>query len=257
VNGRFDVGGRIDRDRPIAFTFEGRRYSGFAGDTLASALLAHGVRVMGRSFKLHRPRGALTAGPGEPNALVDVLAPGGRRPNVSATELELCDGLEAVPVNCWPSLAFDIGAVNSRLARFIPPGFYYKTFFWPRWSLFEPYIRRAAGLGRAGEAPFPGVFEHRFTTCDVLVVGAGRAGLAAALAASQGGARVMLVEQAPALADEAAAKLAAAGVALLTRTTAVGAFDHRAVALMERRPDGTGRLCEVRAGRVILATGCA
>src|SRR5258708_1576263 len=137
VNGRFDDGGRVDRARTVAFTFQGPRYPGFAGDTLASALPANGVRVMGRSFKLHRPRGVMTAGPGEPNALVDVLAPGGRRPNVSATEVELCEGLEAVPVNCWPSLGFDVGAANSLFARFIPAGFYYKTFFCTRLGVFE------------------------------------------------------------------------------------------------------------------------
>jgi sarcosine oxidase subunit alpha len=261
MNGRFDDGGRIDRTRPLGFTFEGRRYAGFAGDTLASALLANGVRVMGRSFKLHRPRGVLTAGPGEPNALVDVLAPGGRRPNVSATELELCEGLEVVPVNCWPSLAFDVGAANSLLARFIPAGFYYKTFFWPSWGLFEPFIRRAAGFGRADAAPFPGTFEHRFAACDVLVVGGGRAGLAAATEAAAAGAQVLLVEQRPDLggagSDEAVARLRSAGATVLARTTAVGVFDHRSMALMQRGPDGTGRLSEVRARRVILATGCA
>ncbi|HZZ70292.1 MAG TPA: 2Fe-2S iron-sulfur cluster-binding protein [Phenylobacterium sp.] len=130
MTGRFETGGAIDRSRAIDFRFAGRRYRGFAGDTLASALLASGVRVMGRSFKLHRPRGVMSAGPEEPNALVDVLTPdGGRRTNVVATELELSDGLDAVPVNCWPSLAFDVGAANSLIARFIPPGFYYKTFF--------------------------------------------------------------------------------------------------------------------------------
>ena len=261
MTGRFDDGGWIDRTRPIAFTFEGRRYAGFAGDTLASALLANGVRVMGRSFKLHRPRGVMTAGVGEPNALVDVLAPGGRRPNVSATEVELCEGLQAVPVNCWPSLGFDVGAANSLFAPFIPAGFYYKTFFWPRWGLFEPFIRRAAGFGRAGKAPFPGRFDHRFAACDVLVVGAGPAGLAAAAEAVKAGARVMLVEQAGAFGGagtgDALAKLRAAGATVLTATTAAGMFDHRSVVLMQRGPEGTGRLCEVRAARVILATGCA
>jgi sarcosine oxidase subunit alpha len=250
VSGRFDSGGRIDRTRPLGFTFEGRAYQGFAGDTLASALLANGVGVMGRSFKLHRPRGVMTAGPEEPNALVDVLAPGGRRTNVLATELELCEGLEVVPVNCWPGLAVDVGAANSLLSRFIGPGFYYKTFLWPGWRFFEPAIRRAAGLGRVGKAAFPGRFDHSFANCDVLVVGAGRAGLAAAAEAAKGGGRVILVEQ------SAAPIAPPTGIAVLTRTTALGVFDHRAVALMERGPDGTGRLWEVRTERLVLATGC-
>ncbi|HEX4196256.1 MAG TPA: 2Fe-2S iron-sulfur cluster-binding protein [Caulobacteraceae bacterium] len=273
--GRFDAGGRIDRARPIGFSFEGRAYRGFAGDTLASALLANGVRLAGRSFKLHRPRGVIAAGVEEPNAIVDVIAPGDRRPNLRATEVELCDGLAAVPTNCWPSLAFDAGAINGLMARFIPAGFYYKTFLWPRWRVFEPFIRRAAGLGRAARTPVGTRFEHRFAHCDVLVVGGGRAGLAAAAEAAAASARVILCEQdtefggqllwngqtiegrpGPDWAgDQAAAIAGAPGSAALARTTAIGAYDHGAVALAERLADGRVRLWTLRAGRMVLATG--
>ena len=146
-------GGRIDRTRPLTFTFDGVRYGGFAGDTLASALLANGVHLMGRSFKYHRPRGVLAAGAEEPNALVGVRRDAARyTPNVRATQLELYEGLEADSQNRWPSLAFDVGAINDLISPFIPAGFYYKTFMWPRaaWkSLYEPRIRAAAGLGTA------------------------------------------------------------------------------------------------------------
>jgi sarcosine oxidase, subunit alpha len=272
---RFETGGRIDRARPIAFSFEGRGYRGFAGDTLASALLANGVRLVGRSFKLHRPRGVMTAGVEEPNAIVDVVAPGDRRPNLRATEVELCEGLTAVPVNCWPSLAFDAGAVNSLLAPFIPVGFYYKTFFWPGWRFFEPFIRRAAGLGLAATSPVQARFEHGFAHCDVLVVGGGRAGLVAAAQALASHARVMLCERdsepggallwnsraidgrpgpdwVQAMVDEIETSSLST---TLTRTTAIGAYDHGAVGLAQRLADGGIRLWEVRAGRVILATG--
>ncbi|HEY3889616.1 MAG TPA: 2Fe-2S iron-sulfur cluster-binding protein, partial [Caulobacteraceae bacterium] len=272
---RFETGGRIDRARPIAFAFEGRAYRGFAGDTLASALLANGVRLVGRSFKLHRPRGVVTAGIEEPNAIVDVVAPGDRRPNLRATEVELCEGLAAVPVNCWPSLAFDAGAVNSLLAPFIPAGFYYKTFFWPGWRAFEPFIRRAAGLGRAAKAPVQTRFEHRFARCDVLVVGGGRAGLVAAAEAAGSGRRVIVCEQdvepggallwngraiegraGPDWVRDRVQEIGAAGHAtILTRTTAIGSYDHGAVGLAQRLADGGIRLWQLRAGRVILATG--
>ena len=187
---RTAAGGHIDRTHVVHFSFDGRGYSGFAGDTLASALLANGVHLMGRSFKYHRPRGVLAAGAEEPNALVTVRRDAARyTPNLRATQVELYEGLEAHSQNRWPSLAFDVGALNDFFAPFIPAGFYYKTFMWPRraWhALYEPRIRAAAGLGRSPELPDPDRYATRFAHCDVLVVGAGPAGLAAAAAAAAG-----------------------------------------------------------------------
>ncbi|MDE2137991.1 MAG: (2Fe-2S)-binding protein, partial [Gammaproteobacteria bacterium] len=172
---RTPIGGRIDRTRVLNFRFDGRSYRGYAGDTLASALLANGVHLMGRSFKYHRPRGPLAAGAEEPNALVTVTRDSARStPNLRATQVELYEGLEAFSQNRWPSLGFDFGAVNDLFARFIPAGFYYKTFMWPAgaWkSLYEPRIRAAAGLGRAPAEPDPDRYTTRFAHCDVLVVG--------------------------------------------------------------------------------------
>jgi sarcosine oxidase subunit alpha len=285
-------GGRIDRSRPLAFTFDGTRYGGLAGDTLASALLANDVHLMGRSFKYHRPRGVLAAGAEEPNALVGVRRDAARyTPNVRATQLELYEGLEAESQNRWPSLAFDLGAINELIAPFIPAGFYYKTFMWPRsaWrSLYEPRIRAAAGLGRAPREPDPDRYAARYAHCDVLVVGAGPAGLAAAAAAAAAGARVLLcdeqsefgggllsqdpqtaarIEGRPALewlTGTLAALTANSRVTLLPRTTAFGYFPHNLVSLNERRTDHLAsapgdlpreRHWLVRAREVVLATG--
>ncbi|MDR3511206.1 MAG: sarcosine oxidase subunit alpha family protein [Caulobacteraceae bacterium] len=282
---RLPGGGRIDRNRPLNFTFEGRPYRGYVGDTLASALLAAGVRVVGRSFKYHRPRGLLAAGVEEANALVQVGEGARAEVNLRATEVELHEGLTARAVNCWPSARFDVGAVNNLFGRLLPAGFYYKTFMWPDWRWFEPVIRRAAGLGRPSILPDPDRYETRHAHCDLLVVGSGPAGLAAALAASRRGERVMLVEQDPLpggsllwrpaqidgrsgsdWAERAAAEIAAAPDALvLTRTTAIGYFDHNALALLERVAGAAGspgpdhrprqRLWSVRARRVVLAAG--
>ena len=217
---RLGAGGRVDRGRPLRFTFDGRSYRGFAGDTLASALLANGVHLVGRSFKYHRPRGIMTAGAEEPSALVQLERPGGRSdPNLRATEIELYDGLTAESQNRWPSLGFDVGAVNDLLSPFLPAGFYYKTFLWPAswWaSVYEPLIRRAAGLGRAPTRPDPDRYLHRHAHCDVLVVGAGPAGLMAALAAGRSGARVILVEREAEL-----------GGSLLGESGALADFDGR------------------------------
>src|SRR5580700_7329234 len=194
-------GGLVDRTQRLKFTFDGGRFHGFAGDTLASALLANGVQLFGRSFKYHRPRGVLTAGSAEPNALVAVWRDAARyTPNLRATQVELYDGLRAESQNRWPSLACDIGAVNGLIAPFIPAGFYYKTFMWPRrfWkSLYEPLIRARAGLGRAPTAADPDHYAGRYAHCDVLVIGAGPAGLAAARAAADEGARVILCDEQP------------------------------------------------------------
>ena len=174
---RTAAGGRVDRPQRLRFTFDGRSYEGLAGDTLASALLANGVHLTGRSFKYHRPRGILAAGSEEPNALVTVRRDAARvTPNLRATQVELYDGLIAESQNRWPSLRRDVGRINDRLSRFFPAGFYYKTFMWPRkaWkTLYEPVIRRAAGLGRAPTQADPDRYAQRYAHCDVLVVGGG------------------------------------------------------------------------------------
>ena len=184
---RLPEGGLIDRTEARGFTFDGARLTGQRGDTLASALLANGVHLTGRSFKYHRPRGILCAGPEEPNALVELRAGARREPNTRATTAELFDGLEARSQNRWPSLRFDAMAVNQLAAPLLGAGFYYKTFMWPAsfWEkVYEPLIRRAAGLGRAAEGPDPDTYEKCFAHCDVLVIGAGPAGLTAAAAAA-------------------------------------------------------------------------
>ncbi len=195
---RLTAGGLIDRSRPQLFRFDGRPCQGFAGDTLASALLANGVSLFGRSFKYHRPRGVLSAGPEEPNALVELRSGGRREPNTRATVAELYDGLEATSQNRWPSLRFDAMAINQLFAPIFAAGFYYKTFMWPAafWEkVYEPIIRRAAGLGRAAGIEDPDHYEKAFAHCDVLVIGSGPAGLMAALAAGRSGARVILAEE--------------------------------------------------------------
>ena len=286
---RTEQGGRIDRTRPLEFSFDGRRYPGFAGDTLASALLANGVQLLGRSFKYHRPRGLLSAGSEEPNALVTVFRDAARStPNLRATQVELYDGLCALSQNRWPSLSWDFGSVNNWLAPLFPAGFYYKTFMWPRFAWhrwYEPRIRAAAGLGRAPVGADPDSYAQRFAHCDVLIVGAGPAGLAAALAAADSGARVMLcdeqAEMGGALLDEPAVQIAAqpaanwlrdtlallagrANVTLLPRTTAFGYFPHNMLGLCERLTDQLAtpraqapreRLWQVRAREVVLASG--
>ncbi|TIN13646.1 MAG: sarcosine oxidase subunit alpha family protein, partial [Mesorhizobium sp.] len=185
---RTDAGGRIDRLRTIRFTFDGAPYTGHAGDTLASALLANGVTLFGRSFKYHRPRGVLTAGVEEPNALVTVLRGEVREPNIAATMVEIYDGLTAVSQNRFPSLAWDVSAANQLGGKLLSAGFYYKTFMGPAigplkstrfWMFCEHFIRRAAGLGRAGTAADTARYERMNAFCDVLVVGSGPAGLMA------------------------------------------------------------------------------
>lgn len=187
----------IDRSTPLSFSFDGKAFTGFAGDTLASALVANGVRLVGRSFKYHRPRGIFSAGPEEPNALVELRAGARREPNTKATTVELFDGLTAQSQNRWPSLAFDLQAVNQLASPMLIAGFYYKTFMWPSafWErLYEPAIRRAAGLGRLSGEDDPDSYEKAYAFCDLLVIGAGPAGLAAALTAGRAGVRVILAE---------------------------------------------------------------
>ena len=195
---RLPSGGLVDRSRTIWFEFDGQNFAGHPGDTLASALLANGIRLTGRSFKYHRPRGILSAGSEEPNALVELRTGARREANTKSTMVELYDGLEASSQNRWPSLNFDVMAINSLLSPVFVAGFYYKTFMWPAafWEkLYEPAIRRAAGLGRASDEADPDTYEKANAFCDVLVIGGGPAGLAAALSAAKSGARVILADE--------------------------------------------------------------
>ncbi len=190
--------GLVDRTKVVRFAFDGTRLTGHPGDTLASALLANGIRLVGRSFKYHRPRGILTAGSEEPNALVELRTGSRREPNTRATTVELYDGLDATSQNRWPSLKYDLLSVNQLAAPFLSAGFYYKTFMWPAafWEkVYEPMIRRAAGLGRPSKQPDPDYYEKTNAFCDVLVIGAGASGLSAALAAAKAGARVILCDE--------------------------------------------------------------
>ncbi|MBR0680393.1 sarcosine oxidase subunit alpha family protein [Roseomonas eburnea] len=278
---RLAAGGHVDRTRRVSFTFDGRRYEGHPGDTLASALLANGVRLVGRSFKYHRPRGIFSAGVEEPNALVELRDGARREPNTRATVVELFDGLAATSQNRRGSLAFDWMAVNGLLAPWLGAGFYYKTFMWPAayWErVYEPLIRKAAGLGRASGLPDPDRYEAAHAHCDVLVVGAGAAGLAAARAAGATGARVILAEQdalpggdllnEPGLEPwrtEALAALAAMPeVTIMPRTTVFGFYDQGVLGAVERVADHLPeppphtprqRSWTIRAREVVLATG--
>jgi sarcosine oxidase subunit alpha len=283
---RLPHGGRIDRRSPIEFTFNGVRYAGYEGDTLASALLANGVHFVARSWKYHRPRGIFAAGVEEPNAIVQLEAGAHSIPNARATEVEIYRGLTAASVNARPSLERDRLGVLRKLERFIPAGFYYKTFMWPRrlWPKYEELIRETAGLGHAPTAADPDRYDKTYAHCDVLVVGGGPAGLAAACAAARSGARVILVDNqrelggsllsTPALIDGAAAREWVSGIVealrarreltILTRTTAFGYHDHNFITACERLTDhlplevrrgARERLWRIRAKRVILATG--
>jgi sarcosine oxidase subunit alpha len=286
--------GLIDRALPLSFTFDGVSYEGYQGDTLASALLANGVHLVGRSYKYHRPRGILSAGAEEPNALVGLSrGPGRFSPNLRATQIELYEGLTASSQNRWPSLTFDVGAVSDFFSPMFGAGFYYKTFMGPNllgknwaWThIYEPIIRRAAGLGAAPREPDPDRYQRTFDHFDVLIVGSGPAGLAAALAASETGARVALCDQNPALggsliaeteatiegrsaadwlAEAVALLRSAANVRLMTRTQAFGYYAQNFLALSEliAEPDLIAdpdlpreRLWQVRAREVVLATG--
>ncbi len=283
---RLPAGGAIDRGRPLAFRFDGRKLSGFAGDTLASALLASGTRLLARSFKYHRPRGVYALGSEEPNALL-TLGRGARRdPNVKATTVDLREGLDVNSQNRWPSLRFDLMALNGVLSPLFVAGFYYKTFKWPAsfWEpVYEHFIRRAAGLGEATRLPDPDHYARVETFCDVLVIGAGPAGLEAACTAATAGADVILVEERPWLGgrlaferervdgEDADAWLETMRRALaeqprlrmLTRTAAFGLYDGHTVGLIETlRNAATAspeaprqRSWKVRARHIVLATG--
>jgi len=283
---RLQKGGRlIDRAKPQEFSFNGKRMKGYAGDTLAAALLANDQMLLGRSFKYHRPRGLVAAGAEEPNALVN-LGQGGRfEPNQRTTTTELFDGLTATSQNHWPSLEFDVGVVNNYAARFLPAGFYYKTFIHPRFAwkhIFEPVVRQSAGLGQVPKDRDADRYEQAYAFCDVLVAGGGIAGLQAALAAGASGARVIVMEQAahwggraPAdgdvidglpAADWVKNALEALGrmqnVTLRNRCMAAGVYDHGYVLADEKVADHTPgdgrpkhRLWRIRAARIVTATG--
>lgn len=286
---RLSHGGRIDRSKPISFTFNGKRVDCFSGDTVASALLANGIHFVGRSFKYHRPRGVFSHGSDEPNALVEIdRGPGRVDPNNRATVVEAVAALSVRSQNHWPSLAFDICALSDVLSPLFVVGFYYKTFMWPRswWSrIYEPRIRKMAGLGTAPPEPDADRYTHRYLHADIMVVGAGPAGLTAALAASAASKTVVIVDEqsepggsllhdrssiidgktATNWLDEAQAELSRReNVTFLRRTTAFGYYQHNFVTLVERLSDHLSapdpnlpreRLWQVRAGAVILATG--
>lgn len=286
MSARLAAGGRlIDRTRPMTFTFNGRALTGYAGDTLASALLANGQVLVGRSFKYHRPRGFVASGPEEPNGLFGIGRGGRFEPNQRGTTAELFDGMTAVSQNHWPSLAFDIGAINGRLSKFFPAGFYYKTFMHPRraWEkLFEPVIRHSAGLGKPPAEPDADRYEHVHRHVDLVIAGGGIAGLQAALVAGEAGADVLVLEQsatwggrAPVDGEEIEGRPAAEWIAatlarlsalpnvsLRLRTMAAGLYDHGYLVAMERLAEHTPgdgrprqRLWRIRAGQVVMATG--
>jgi methylglutamate dehydrogenase subunit C len=284
---RLSSGGLIDRARPLGFTFDGKGYSGFAGDTLASALLANGVKLVGRSFKYHRPRGILTAGSEEPNALVTLRTGARAEPNTHATTAQLFDGLEATSQNRWPSLGFDVMAVNQLFAPFLVAGFYYKTFMWPAkfWErVYEPLIRRAAGLGALSMLPDPDSYDRAHDFCDLLVIGGGPAGLAAAVTAGRARLRVIIVnedwllggrllaerhdiEGLPAgtwVSATVAELRSLPNVTVLNRTAVFGAYDDREFGALEQVSDHLPapppgqprqRLWKIVTKRTLLASG--
>jgi sarcosine oxidase subunit alpha len=283
---RIAQGGRIDRDNQLKFSFNGKTYTGQAGDTLASALLANGIHMVGRSWKYHRPRGILSAGAEEPNAIFQLEKGEKTIPNARATQVELYDDLDASSVNCWPSLDFDLLSINSKVSRMLPAGFYYKTFMWPKsmWMKYEHIIRKASGLGKSPEVNDSDRYEHSHRHCDVLIAGGGVAGLTAALAAGRAGARVILVDEqsefggmalssydkidGQPVSDWIQAAVAELQelpeVMLLPRSTAYGYHDYNFVTINQRLTDhlalnnrkgGREKLWHIRAHQVVLATG--
>lgn len=286
---RLSKGGRIDRSQPLTFTFNGQSYQGYAGDSLAAALLANGVDIVGRSFKYSRPRGIVAAGAEEPNAILQIgSTPATQVPNVRATQQALYAGLVAGSTNGWPSVNTDLMGILGKVGgQMMPPGFYYKTFMYPQnlWLTYEKYIRKAAGLGRAPTENDPDIYDHMNRHCDVLVVGAGPAGLAAALAAGRSGARVILADEQEefggslldtreTLDGKPAAEWVAQAIAeleklpevtLLPRATVNGYHDHNFLTIHQRLTDHLGetapmgqarhRVHRVRAKRVVLAAG--
>jgi len=279
--------GLINRDKKISFKFNGKKYFGYEGDTLASALLANGVHLVGRSFKYHRPRGFFGAGVDEPYAIVQMVRNNETEPNVRATEQELFEGLEAKSVNCWPSVNFDIGAINNFFNKFLPAGFYYKTFMWPKsfWHrIYEPFIRKAAGFGVASTKYDSERYEHKYEYCDLLIAGSGPAGLAGAYAAAKNGARIILAEEKPRFggslltsnvnignqsgkdwADKIIAELREMpNVTVKNRAQVFGYYDHNMLVMSEKVSDHLPktkkyipkqRLWYVRAKEVLISSG--
>ncbi len=284
---RLNKEGLINRNKKISFTFNGKKLFGFEGDTIASALIANGIHLVGRSFKYHRPRGFFGAGVEEPNAKLQVEFNGHSEPNVNATEMELVEGLSATSQNCWPSVNFDVGAINNFLKMFFPAGFYYKTFMWPKsfwYKIYEPFIRKAAGLGVASIEKDKERYEHKFEYCDLLVTGSGPSGLASAYAAAKNGAKVILAEDKPRfggtlLTDDVsidnlsgkdwAEKIitelkSMPNVTVKNRSQVFGYYDHNMLVMFERVSDHLEkkskftprqRLWYIRAKETILSTG--
>ncbi len=279
--------GLLNRNKEISFKFNGKKYNGYEGDTLASALLANGIHLVGRSFKYHRPRGFFGAGVDEPNAKLQIQLNGHSEPNVNATEFELVEGIEASSQNCWPSVEFDVGAINNFLNRFFPAGFYYKTFMWPKsfwYKIYEPFIRKAAGLGVASIEKDKERYEHKYEYCDLLVAGSGPAGLSSAYSAAKNGAKVILAEDKPrfggslltddvtidnlsgkAWTDKIITELKEMpNVIVKNRSQVFGYYDHNMTVMFERTGDHLEnkpkytprqRLWYIRAKEVLLSTG--
>ena len=284
---RLDKGGLINRDKKFSFKFNGKNYFGYQGDTLASALIANGVHLVGRSFKYHRPRGFFGAGVDEPYAMVQLIRNNDSIPNVRATEQELFEGLEAKSVNCWPNVNFDIGAINNFLNKFFPAGFYYKTFMWPKsfwYKVYEPIIRKAAGFGVVSTNHDQERYEHKYEYCDLLITGSGPSGLASAYAAAKNGAKVILAEDKPRFGgslltsevsignqsgDEWAKKIISElksmpNVTLKNRSQVFGYYDHNMLVMSERISEHLARtkkytpkqrLWYIRAKEVLISSG--
>ena len=284
---RLDKIGLINRNKKISFKFNGKKYFGYEGDTLASALIANGVHLVGRSFKYHRPRGFFGAGVDEPYAIVQLYKNNEIEPNVRATEQELFDGLKAKSVNCWPNVNFGIGAINNFLNKFIPAGFYYKTFMWPKsfwYKFYEPFVRKAAGFGVASTKHDQEKYEHKYEYCDLLVTGSGPSGLASAYAAAKNGAKVILAEDKPRFggslltseanignqsgkewADKIVTELKEmSNVIVKNRAQVFGYYDHNMLVMSERLSDHLPkskkyspkqRLWYIRAKEVVISSG--
>ena len=286
-NFRLDKVGLINRSKKISFKFNGKNYFGYEGDTLASALIANGVHLVGRSFKYHRPRGFFGAGVDEPYAIVQLIRDNESIPNVRATEQELFEGLEAKSVNCWPNVNFDIGAINNFLNKFFPAGFYYKTFMWPKsfwYKVYEPFIRKAAGFGVVTTNHDKERYEHKYEYCDLLVAGSGPSGLASAYAAAKNGARVILAEDKPRFGGSLLTSEVSIGnqsgkewaeniiselksmpnVTVKNRSQVFGYYDHNMLVMSERISDHLPktnkytpkqRLWYIRAKEVLISSG--
>ena len=284
---RLDKIGLINRNKKISFKFNGKKYFGYEGDTLASALIANGVHLVGRSFKYHRPRGFFGAGVDEPYAIVQLYRNNEIEPNVRATEQELFDGLKAKSVNCWPNVNFDIGAINNFLNKFFPAGFYYKTFMWPKsfwYKIYEPFIRKSAGFGVASTKHDQEKYEHKYEYCDLLITGSGPSGLASAYAAAKNGAKVILAEDKPRFggslltseanignqsgkewADKIVTELKEmSNVIVKNRAQVFGYYDHNMLVMLERLSDHLPkskkyspkqRLWYIRAKEVVISSG--